>query len=205
MKNRYETNGDITTIHVRCHLGTWHLCLIDTVDLPQLLAINVSWAAIPARKSTTKYYVIGKIKGKTVMMHRLLCGFPNYEVHHKDNNGLNNRKSTNLEQLVHQDNVRATQPDRDWLEHDRRAKLGDEYRLERVIAAEVQLRFGLTRQGLWKIRKGDTRRSDAAVAYHEVCASAGVRPYELLKRDHDCLGKFGAVRGRIIQPDVYVS
>lgn len=204
MKNRYEVDGDTVRIDLRSSRHGWKICLIDLIDLPTLLALNGTWLAIPARKSETKFYAQAKrrVDGKShsIFMHRILCGEPKgVDVHHKDNDGLNNKRG-NLEDLTHQGNIRERWPGKDWVEHDRRKTLAEEYRQERDIARQVQSEFELTRTGVWKIRNGSTRKSKATLAYLSACQAAGVRPYSQLRQDHVVHGKFGAIRGQIVAP-----
>lgn len=200
MKNHYENRGDVTVVFVKCDtLKTWHECQIETADLPKLLAINCTWTGRLARKSLTKRYAIAKQWDKqsqtvsTILMHRIICGSKaGCELHHKDNDGLNNKRD-NLTQISHIENMRERQPLKDWKEYDRKQALADEYRRERLAAAQVEALFSLTRQGLWKIRTGRTRGSKAAMAYLDACESAGVRTFQVISAGHG-RKKFGAVR-----------
>jgi hypothetical protein len=207
MKNHYEVRGDLTVIFLRCsRFKTWHECQIDTADLPTLMAINNTWSAHLARKSLTKRYALGKIYDAgvsrcfTVLMHRVLCGSKEgCELHHKDNDGLNNRRG-NLEQLSHRENMRERKPSKNWQELDRRRVIADEYRLERDIARKVQADFNLCRQALWKIRSRRTRGSigSARFAYLDVCQAAGVRTLDQLALVQKVQPgfKFGAMRAK---------
>lgn len=95
---------------------------MELADLPALQAISCTWYANPADKKG-KFYANAKVwnkttqKTRTVLMHRLLMGEPRLdsngtaiEVHHKDNDGLNNRRSTNLRTLTHQANLHEAWP-----------------------------------------------------------------------------------------------
>jgi hypothetical protein len=209
MKNRYEVRGEVTAIHVRStKLKTWMECLIDTADLPALLELRVNWYANPARKDATKHYANAKLwtpatliergRMETLMMHRVVMSAePGSEVHHVDNDGLNNRRS-NLQFVSHRENIRAIQPEKNWPEFDRRMDLAEEYRRERDIARQVQSQFDMTRQGLWKIRNGSTRGLNAAKAYRTACAAAGVRTFQQITAAHPVAPgcQFGAMRGK---------
>jgi hypothetical protein len=219
MKNSYEVFGEATLIHVRCHLGTWHECWIDTADLSKLQRENWTWSANPARAPIGKYYVQtsttvnGKLKA--VLMHRYITDAnPGYDVHHIDNNGFNNRRSNLEPNVTHKYNMRERFPEQDWAERDRRESLEPEYRTERAIARRIQEQFRLCRQQLWRIRKATTepqrrmygdgsgfRGVEAFNAYRDACRTAGVRTFCELKQVHQVNGpKFGVRRGPIVSP-----
>lgn len=198
MKNIFEIRGDFVAITVRKKLDVFE-AWIDLADLPKVQSFRGTWYASEARAPAGKHYVFGKQwntetqKSVTISLHRLLFDFPQTEVHHIDNDGLNCRRN-NLETLTHEQNIREQWPGRDWAPVDRAKALAKEYAQERLIAAGVAANFGLLRQTLWRIRCGQIRRSPAALAYHQRLSDAGVRPLELLKRDHPRDGKWGARR-----------
>lgn len=200
MRNYYESNGDTVTIKLRCSRCGWLTCKIDARDLQTLLAIRTTWSANPARKSACrKHYAFARVysngTGKGTLMHRVILNPPaGREVNHKDNDGLNNRRD-NLNILSHIENMRWDNPDNDWADVDRRRALAKEYRTERAIACKIQIDLVLTRQALWKIRNGRTRTSPAAILYADAIKAAGIRSYEVFKRDHVSARKWGAVRG----------
>lgn len=198
MKNSYEIREDVVAIRIS---SRWerHECLVDVVDLERVKELRGTWYASPARGSTTKFYVNGKVwdreagNSRTVLLHRWILGeVPGREVNHRDNDGLNNRRG-NLEQLTHKENMRWMQPERDWSDFDGRRALAKEYRVEREVASAVQVAHKITRQGVFKIRRGATRGSLAAVDYHDRLKEIGVRSYELLARLNPVEGKWGAV------------
>src|ERR1700747_1829121 len=128
MRNQYEVQGDVICINV------WHkdksLCaLVDAVELPWLLERKVQWYAAPAAAPIGKYYAFAKFwnpeagKNRTVGLHQYIMGTVGMgrgiEVHHKDNDGLNCKRS-NMRVVDHRGNCRERKPGRDWAEHDRK-------------------------------------------------------------------------------------
>ncbi len=174
-----------------------HFCWFDEKDLEKVRSLDVMWNAAPAksgvvkdgeRAGARKFYVLAKryrgagkgLAGKgleTVMFHRFVLGLadPDVEGHHVDNDGLNNRRG-NLEAVSHKRNMRESVPGRDWELVDARIEAAEEYRQERKIAARVAKKFGISRQGMFKIRRGVTKGSSAALAYFDECKEARVRP-----------------------------
>ena len=155
-------------------------------------AFNTTWYANAARKSKTKWYVQARVynretrKSTTVMLHRIILGLtdPAIEAHHKDNDGLNNRRR-NLEPLTHIQNLRAGRKHSKrcgltWDKIDEGRKLAIEYRLERQIAATVATVFDVTRIHMYRIRNGQAQSSPAK-AYRAAVALAGVRSLQELK------------------------
>ncbi len=87
------------------------------------------------------------------------------DVHHKDNDGLNNRRR-NLEAMTHKRNMREGAAPRDWEAWDRE-KAEEAARVEVFkkavrIGLEVAEEFGLVRQQLWLIRNSVMPKSKAA-------------------------------------------
>lgn len=98
MKNRFEVNGEITTIFLKRKSGEIIKTIIDTDDLRLLQEYNVSWYA-SFDKHTKGYYVNGSTKQPNnkyavIRLHSLLCGFPaGKKIDHKNHNTLDNRRS----------------------------------------------------------------------------------------------------------------
>lgn len=164
-------------------------CLIDAADLPVVQSVTGTWYAQRVRGTAGKWYAIAKtwIPGtgaRTVLMHRLIMGLtdPLIEGDHKDNDGLNNQRY-NLRECSHIENMRFRQPDRDWAALDLARCLADEYRIERGIAAAVQVRFDLCRQQLFHIRTGKTTGSPAAKAYRSACIGK-CRDYQTMRSEN---------------------
>lgn len=84
--------------------------LIDDDDYPTLGRYR--WVANPAENG--RFYAWARIgAGERISMHRFLMTPPEgMVVHHKNNNGLDNRRS-NLEVVTQSYNCRATRHDRD--------------------------------------------------------------------------------------------
>lgn len=198
MNNNYEVRGQEVWIELN-RRGEKMYTIIDLADLATAMTLNGTWYPNPARAPKGKFYANGKHydrieKGtKTLQLHRVIFGEPGYEVHHKDNDGLNNRRS-NFDHLTHIENMREQWPDRDWTALDTNLARAEEYRKERDIARAIQSQFELTRQALWCIRNGKTRGSKAALAYASTIQSAGIRTLEQFKLDHPRKGKFGIAR-----------
>lgn len=170
MKNRYSEQGEVTLINVWCVDG-WRdryeslAVVVDTADLPLLLSHSITWYAQKARAPFGKYYVFSKVRDKetgrhrTISLHRLLMGEPvGMDVHHKDNDGLNCRRS-NLEVLTHQENHRARKQGKDWEAHDKAADEKRNRAMEKRRAREVVKQTGFTRQYIWQIRNGKARNA----------------------------------------------
>jgi hypothetical protein len=188
MKNTYTMVGDEVLIAVR-YRGEPMICHVDAADLEWLMTRQVTWHVNRAREG--KWYVQCKMGGRTVLMHRFVMRAPKgSEVHHRDNDGLNNRRE-NLEFLTHQSNIREQWPGRDWREYDAKKRLMQEYRTERAIAAAVEREFHVCRQAVWKVRVGETLDGELADAYWNRCKAAGVRTLEALKMAHPRPGKWG--------------
>lgn len=118
MKNVYFEACGIVFITVK-YKETSYDCRVDSADLPKLLDLDVSWYANPAKASAGKFYVMGKHKRKTLMLHRVILGLTDERfVNHKDNDGLNNTRE-NLEICTPKENTRAHWQDRDWTDYDK--------------------------------------------------------------------------------------
>ncbi len=196
MRNTYRIDGDDVLIAVKATTGAWLAAVIDIVDLPLAQSHIGTWYASPAKAPAGKFYVFGKQwsriqhKSTTISLHRLLMGFPPCDVNHIDNDGLNNRR-LNMNALSHQDNQRWQWPEKDWFAYDRAKTIAEEYRKERQIAADVAQQFGLGRQGMWRIRRGQVTRSPAVFVYHDACELSKIRPFELIRQAELRDGKFG--------------
>jgi hypothetical protein len=183
MRNRYDIQGDTTLICVYYHsndlkYGRPMAVAVDTADLPKLLEKRCTWYANPARKSRTKFYAQAKFydsatkKTRSVSMHRFLMDEPpGLDVHHVDNDGLNNRRR-NLEPCAHIDNQRKHRQDPAYweavdAEKYRRAKRRRELAAVRKTVAST----GFTRQYVWMVRTG--KRKNAAVVESLACELDG--------------------------------
>lgn len=161
MKNHYEINqaGDVA-IEVWCVNQKLH-AFVDQRDLPLVYSLPVRWYASPARAPRDKYYVFAKLRTikpvKTISMHRVIMGDPQgMDVHHVDNDGLNNRLS-NLEVITHRENIRARRPDHDyWEEYDRTEAIESEriavFKKLVEIGKDIATDGDLTRQQMFRIR-----------------------------------------------------
>src|SRR5699024_3881545 len=89
MKNKYETNGEVTKIFVESSKGETLETIIDTEDL-DLVKWGTNW------KVNEQGYVYGSVYGNVVQLHRLvmeaLTQF-NKEIDHIKHDTLDNRKS----------------------------------------------------------------------------------------------------------------
>lgn len=180
-------------------------CFIDAVDLPLIDAYRCNWSAQRVKGTAAKWYALGKswttgVGNRTVMMHRVILGLtdPMIEAHHRDNDGLNNRRD-NLKECDHLENMRFKQPGKDWEAYDGAQQLAAEYRKEREIAARIEEQFDLTRQALWFIRRHKTTTSPAAKAYKAECLGI-CRPHWIMRDDHPVENvKWGAVRVSLVE------
>ncbi len=204
MTNTVTIHGDRAVVMVIDYQKrVFRPCDVDTVDLPALDAIPGLWYAQKVRGRPHKWYARAKVWDsaaktcRTLMMHRLVMGVadPAIEIDHKDNNGLNNRRSTNLRLCSHQENHRFRQPDKDWAAYDAARALAEQYRGERRIAREVQQRYGFTRAGLYKIRMDVRVSSPAARDYRDMLTAAGLPMLAQIQAQAPRSGKFGVVRG----------
>jgi hypothetical protein len=194
MKNMVYMRGRDAVIEVWDYVAHCKRdCWIDAADVERVSVFRAAWYACPARKSSSKWYALGRQwtategKSKTIMFHRFLLGVtdPDVEVHHKDNDGLNNRRG-NLELLDHKRNMRERFPDRDWAKRDAAEALAKLYRAERLIARQVQDQFQVTRVHMHSIRVRDSAsfiRSKPAAAYHQAIEIAGIKSLGQLKQE----------------------
>ena len=190
MRNQYairqDKRGKYAAILVHHHgTSNWYECLVDLPDLERLLSLRTTWYANPARKSKTRFYVQARLwaggEDKTVMIHRfILSATRGYEVHHEDNNPLNNRRY-NIEQLTKSEHEIKHHSHREGYRDEYLARpLTAEYRTERLIAKQVQAEFDLCRQQVWRIRTGRTSGTLSAAKYHTLLSAANVRSLEEL-------------------------
>ncbi len=204
MTNRMTIQGNVALIMVWDYQERrLRTCEIDAVDLPIVQAVPGLWYTQKVRGSARKWYARCAIWDKAtkntraLMMHRAIMGVtdPAIQVDHKDNNGLNNRRSTNLRLCNHQENHRFRQPDKDWAAYDAARALAEQYRGERQIAREVQQRYNFTRAGLYKIRMDSTIDSNAARDYRAALDAAGLPSLAKIQALAPRTGKFGVVLG----------
>lgn len=99
MKNGYEIRGAETAIFIK-HKGKRYETLIDTLDLAKVLSFPNTWR-IRHLRTTNSYYAQGNIRAgdryRTVHLHRWIFDEPiGMEIDHRNNNGLDNRRSSNL-------------------------------------------------------------------------------------------------------------
>lgn len=198
MTNPYEVFGRV--VHMEVWYRTQQLfCWFDTTDLPLVQSYPNLWYANPARAPKGKFYVQGKHwdsttqNTKAVSLHRNILGLtdPDIEGHHKDNDGLNNRRE-NLAAVTHKVNMREQSPNRDWKWLDAARDQAAIYRAERRIAEAIQKQFDLTRQGIYKIRLRTTPgRSKAARAYWDAIEAENLQTLAKLQESRPKSGKWG--------------
>jgi hypothetical protein len=95
------------------------------------------------------------------MFHRYLLGVtdPTIEVHHKNNDSLNNRRA-NLEQMSHQRNMRERFPKRNWQEVESKRKLRTERSIRNAAFRAVRKLTGYTRQTIWQVYNGRSKNPE---------------------------------------------
>ena len=179
MKNTYRTDNDRVLIKIPLYCREEHdpsflETQIDTADLPLVSAPNCTWSANPAAAPAGKFYANAKIKDplagrfKTVLMHRLIMGDPRLpngtaiEVHHADNDGLNNRRY-NITPTNHQGNLRARSPNRDWSLYDFSVDRAVLFKRFVAIGNDIGKQFDIGRAQMWNIRNNiiDSKASQA--------------------------------------------
>ena len=104
MRNRYEIQGDVTVIFLQRGMTT----VIDTVDLPKACSFPNQWRATK-RSDGKGWYVQSSIringKRRNQMLHRWLTDAPrDMQVDHRDHDGLNNRRISNLRVVTQSQN-----------------------------------------------------------------------------------------------------
>lgn len=91
MRNDYRVEGDTAVILLKRRDGSVWETFIDRIDLPIADSIEGNWFG----NLGTNRYSGGILRGKSVLLHRLILGIndPMVPVDHLDHNGLNNRRS----------------------------------------------------------------------------------------------------------------
>jgi hypothetical protein len=84
-------------------LGKGHIAIVDDADYDSIRAVK--W--ISSRRYSC-VYAAGRLEGKTVLMHRMILGFPASRIDHINSCGLDNRRS-NLRLANHFENMRNRQ------------------------------------------------------------------------------------------------
>lgn len=77
---------------------TAYKCQVDDADYPVIKLF--SWHVVPSRG---KFYLASAPSQGTIKLHRMLMGFPEREVDHRNGDGLDNRRE-NLRPATHQQN-----------------------------------------------------------------------------------------------------
>jgi hypothetical protein len=209
MTNPFEVYGRVVRMEV-WHRSRQLFCWFDTADLQLAQSYSGLWYANPARAPSGKYYVMAKFwdpakkQSKSTMFHRVILGLtdPEIEGHHKDNDGLNNRRD-NLVAVSHKVNMRERSPNRDWQWLDAARDQAAIYRAERIIATAIQKQFELTRAALWKIRVGHTKGSCAARAYRDAIDAEHLQTLAQLQESRPKSGKWGiSTSGMLRAPEL---
>jgi hypothetical protein len=107
VRNSYKILGKTVLIYLNRRNGGNMIAFVDKSDLSLLKQYDVRWYVMQDKsiKKVEKFYVMTTIDGKTVLLHRLLMGFPDeLVVDHKNGNPLNNRRS-NLRLLTQSQNA----------------------------------------------------------------------------------------------------
>lgn len=111
MKNAYEVRGDVTAIFIDSPKYGMYKTLIDTSDFELVNSFSNSWY-VHWNKYTESFYVVGNIENEhgkriTVWLNRWLLGLvdPTIKGDHKNHDTLDNRRSSNLRVLTHQENL----------------------------------------------------------------------------------------------------
>ena len=95
MKNRYESQDEITVIYLDRRDGSAIPAVVSSRRLPELHAFPYKWVAA-WRENTQSYYVLSRMQDKhgvwrTVYLHRFLKNpRKNEDTDHRDNDTLNN-------------------------------------------------------------------------------------------------------------------
>lgn len=119
MDNQYEIRGDTTAIFVKRPDGSFIETIVDTVDLQKMDSFHGSLVA-SRHDIYCPYYITGIIEiysekldrviKRRVSLHRFLMNFPEgLVVDHKNEDTLNNKRSTNLQAITNGENVRKSQ------------------------------------------------------------------------------------------------
>lgn len=99
MKNKYEVREEVTAIFLNKRDGSITEAAIDTQDLPLVSDFKGTWY------QTKNGYVaieVGKrnVDRTSLTMHRVLFGYPDFEIDHFNRNKLDNRRSSNLREAT---------------------------------------------------------------------------------------------------------
>lgn len=98
MKNKYKVNGDETIIYLK-YKGKTVETVIETIDLEEIIGMDIKWFVWTAKRMKGKLYVKGNTKSvngkrKVIYLHRVVCKPPeDLLVDHINRNPLDNRRS----------------------------------------------------------------------------------------------------------------
>lgn len=105
MKNKFYIKGDTAIIEVRCKGKTINY-VIDAEDIDKVHNFSHGTWHSTCNNDGRYRYAMTSIKGKKILLHRLIMNAPNgLVVDHIDHNPLNNRKC-NLRVVSHAENMR---------------------------------------------------------------------------------------------------
>ncbi len=102
MKNSFRIIGDVVEIDIK-YKGKSYVALASLADWDKI-QITGTWHGMITGGSTVMY-VRGKNKGKDILMHRMLMGYPKGIVDHKNRNSIDNTRG-NLRVVTQVENVR---------------------------------------------------------------------------------------------------
>lgn len=95
MKNTWELRGAVTAMKIARRNGQFFETLIDTADLPAVVAYGRSWCAKWSEPGK-RFYVATTLSNpyRTFYLHRFLMGDPpGLVIDHIDHDAMNNRRS----------------------------------------------------------------------------------------------------------------
>ncbi len=105
--NTYCIRGEVTALILKGRKRSNTECLIDTSDLPRLIAFGKTWTREKRGGAGCQH------EGKRLKLHRWLMNAPEgVEVDHRNRDPFDNRRSTNLRLLTHQQNSCNRKPAR---------------------------------------------------------------------------------------------
>lgn len=111
VRNKYEICEDLVKIYCK-HKGEEKVVLIDLDDLERVLNLDIA-LQIKSNYDGLNYYCTYRKDGKTIRLHRYImnCTDPEVIIDHKNNDGLDNRKSNLrlVDKLVNGQNRRGLQ------------------------------------------------------------------------------------------------
>lgn len=152
------------------------ICRVDAQDLDYVILFG-RWHSAPAKAPAGKFYVFTKNamnsgRRTTIAIHTVIAKpEPELEVHHKDNDGLNNkRENLVICNHVHNQREQTTLAQIEAMverEQGRRDSRAHRYALRRTVEET-----GLTRQAVWNMVTGKTLKSSAYLAYMKHLAYA---------------------------------